>query len=211
MRADAVRNKRRILAAAERLLAERGLAVTLDDIAAAADVGVGTVYRRYSNKRELITELFVVYLDDLADTTEAAADDPDPWHGLAHFLEYTCDTVAGNRAFATAMTELQDGATLFEGHRARFLSAVEVLLQRAKAAGTVRPQVELADILAVIGMVHAIAVWTGSVDPDNWRRYLAFLLNGLRTAAAAELPLLPPPLTVRQLDQARAVLVERRK
>lgn len=119
--------------------------------------------------------------------------------------------VAGNRGFATIMTELQDGATLFEEHRGRLLPAVEALLRRGKTAGSVRPEVELADVLAVIGMVHAMTVWTGPVDPDNWRRYLIFLLNGIRTATEPELPLTTPALTEEQMNEARVALVRRRK
>ncbi|WP_327099061.1 TetR/AcrR family transcriptional regulator [Nocardia vinacea] len=211
MRADAVRNHRRILDAAAQLLAERGLEVTLDDIAAAADIGVGTVYRRYPNKRALVIELFVAQLDEIVDTAEAAVLDPNPWYGLTRFVELTCEMVAGNRGFATVMTELQDGAILFEEHRERLLPAVEALLRRGKAAGSVRPEVELADVLAVIGMVHAIAAWTGPVDPDNWRRYLIFLLNGIRTATEPELPLTTPALTEEQMNEARVALVRRRK
>lgn len=94
------------------------------------------------------------HLDDLTHTAESAARDPDPWRGLARFLELTCETVAGNRGFATAMTELQYGATPFEEHRAKLLLAVEVLLQRSKAAGAVRPEVELGEFALGIGFVR---------------------------------------------------------
>lgn len=209
-RADAARNSTRILAAAEALLAERGLDVTLDDVAAAAGVGVGTVYRRFANKRELVSAVFDSFLAEMSDAIAAAAADPDPWHGLTSFLEQTCGNVAGHRGFATAMSELQDGATIFEEHREQLIPELESLLVRAKAAGALRPEVAVADVLAFIGMVHSIAVITEPVDPDNWRRYLAFLVNGMRSASEPELPLWPPPLTVAQVDQARAAAVRRK-
>ena len=87
LRRDAQRNRERILDAARELFAERGVAVTLDDIAKRAGVGVGTVYRRYSNKDALLDELFEEGIDELAASAEALLASRDAWDALIRFLE----------------------------------------------------------------------------------------------------------------------------
>src|SRR3954465_10165285 len=87
LRADAARNRERLLAAARDLFAQRGLDVTLNDIAHHAGVGVGTAYRRFANKEEVIDALFEQRLDQVADVATQALDDPDAWQGLTTFLE----------------------------------------------------------------------------------------------------------------------------
>src|SRR5947209_17258288 len=87
LRRDAARNRERLLAAASELFAERGLNVTLNDIAHHAGVGVGTAYRRFANKEEVIDALFEQRLESLAGVAHEALDDPDAWRGLVMFLE----------------------------------------------------------------------------------------------------------------------------
>src|SRR5215212_11501130 len=87
LRRDAQRNRERILAAARALFAERGVDATLDDVAARAGVGVGTVYRRYPNKDALLDELFEERIGELAALAEASRTAADPWTALVHFLE----------------------------------------------------------------------------------------------------------------------------
>src|SRR4051794_3166661 len=86
LRKDAALNRDRLLAAASELFAERGLDVTLNDIAHRAGVGVGTAYRRFANKEEVIEALFEERLQQVADLAHQALDDLDPWHGLVTFL-----------------------------------------------------------------------------------------------------------------------------
>src|SRR5438270_14072558 len=87
LRKDAAQNRERLLAAAAELFAERGLDVTLNDIAHHAGLGVGTAYRRFANKEQVIDALFEERLRDVADVATEALHDPDPWHGLITFLE----------------------------------------------------------------------------------------------------------------------------
>ena len=87
LRRDAVRNRDRLLAAARELFAEEGFEVTLDDIARHAGVGVGTAYRRFANKDELLDALFAEQTVELAAAAATGLTDPDPWHGLVGYLE----------------------------------------------------------------------------------------------------------------------------
>src|ERR1700712_4143530 len=86
LRKDAERNRERLLAAARELFATRGLGVTLNDIAHHAGVGVGTAYRRFANKEEVIDALFEQRLAAVADVAQEALDDPDAWNGLVAFI-----------------------------------------------------------------------------------------------------------------------------
>src|SRR3954468_22325949 len=97
MRRDAAANRERLLAAAGELFAERGLAVTLNDIAHHAGVGVGTAYRRFANKEEVIDALFEQRLQEVAAVAQESLQDPDPWNGLVSFLERSLDMQFGDR------------------------------------------------------------------------------------------------------------------
>src|SRR5207248_4027407 len=97
LRADAERNRQRILDAARELFADRGLGVTLNDIAHHAGVGVGTVYRRFPDKKQLIDGLFEQRLEDLVALMDLAVSDPDPWRGLSGFLEHALELQAADR------------------------------------------------------------------------------------------------------------------
>src|ERR671921_857965 len=97
LRKDAARNRERLLAAAAELFAERGLNVTLNDIAHRAGVGVGTAYRRFANKDEVIDALFEQRLEGVIAVAEDALRDPDPWRGLVTFLARSLEMQFGDR------------------------------------------------------------------------------------------------------------------
>src|SRR5215469_17367419 len=88
LRADAERNRRRILRAAAEVFTERGLQATLDDVARRAGVGVGTVYRRFPDKESLVGQLFLNQIEALAGAAEKACEAADPWAGFLSYLEY---------------------------------------------------------------------------------------------------------------------------
>src|SRR3954447_2696759 len=87
LRKDAERNRVRIMGAAAELFAERGLGVSLDDVARHAGVGVGTVYRRFPDKELLIDALFEERIESMCGIAAAALDIPDPWDGFVYFFE----------------------------------------------------------------------------------------------------------------------------
>src|SRR5246127_3821692 len=95
LRRDAERNRRRILAAAA-VFTERGLDATLDEVARAAGVGIGTVYRRFPDKEALVSELFRDRVDALVTAAEESCTAPDPWQGLVTYLEFVAAAMAGD-------------------------------------------------------------------------------------------------------------------
>src|SRR6201996_6009941 len=97
LRRDAERNRQRILAAAAEVFTEHGLDATLDEVARAAGVGVGTVYRRFPDKESLVAALFRERIDALVEVAEQACAAPDPWQGLVSYLEHIAATMAGDQ------------------------------------------------------------------------------------------------------------------
>lgn len=180
LRRDAERNRRRILDAARELFAERGLAVTLNDIAHHAGVGVGTVYRRFPDKTRLIDELFEEQIGEMVALMEEAVEDPDPWHGLTSFLTRNLEFQARDRALREIVLGSAEGARRLESIRARMMPLGSRLLQRAKDAGALRPDVATGDIPILLLMLTTVIDSAMDVEPELWRRYLEVVIQGLR-------------------------------
>src|SRR5919204_6811010 len=142
LRKDAERNRRRILDAARDLFAERGLAVTLNDIAHHAGVGVGTVYRRFPDKAQLIDGLFEQRLEEIGELLQAAARDPDPWRGLTGFLERTLALQAADRGLKELLLGAPGAWERVAQTRAQLRTHATELVARARAAGKLRPDCE---------------------------------------------------------------------
>lgn len=202
LRADAERNQRLILATAHRLLADRAFDFTLDDVAAAAGIGVGTVYRRFANKRALIERIFEQYLHEIAEAAETAANCPNPWYGLVRFMRFVGQRATDSRGFGQMAVEIREGTTLLEYFRNSVDPPLARLLERAKLAGDVRSDVAVTDLFAVIAMLDPVAAFTKPVDRDVWERYLMFALDGMRPVDRNSSALAPAALTDEQVDFA---------
>jgi AcrR family transcriptional regulator len=202
LRADAARNRLRILAAAADAFAEGGLAVTMDEIARRAGVGVGTVYRRFPDKELLIEALFEQRIDELVALAEAARDDPDPFAGLVRFFETFLAVQAADRGLKEVVLGTARGAGRAARARERIGPIVDHLLARACEAGDVRPDVAASDLALIQFMLGAVIDFTHDVAPETWRRILAIVLDGLRPRRDAPTPLPAPALDEPELDRA---------
>src|SRR3954449_13191988 len=143
LRRDAERNRRRILDAAARVFAARGLGASLDDIAEEAEVGIGTVYRRFPNKEALIDALFDDQLESIIAVAEAGLAIEDPWEGLEYFLRVAVERQAANRGLKELILGARMGnqtGCAADGRR-RIEPLVRRLVERAKAGGCVRDDV----------------------------------------------------------------------
>src|SRR5581483_6689826 len=138
LRKDAERNRQRILDAARELFMERGLGVTLNDIAHHAGVGVGTVYRRFPDKDQLVDVLFEERLAEMVAMMEAALAEPDPWDGVAGFLEGALALQARDRGLKDLMLGSPDGLERVARFRAQLMPLGVRLIQRAIDAGALR-------------------------------------------------------------------------
>ncbi|MFE2999071.1 MarR family transcriptional regulator [Nocardia sp. NPDC059246] len=185
-RADAAQNFERILAASHRLLDTRAFNVTLDEIAAAASVGVGTVYRRFANKRELTYLVVQQYLEELAAQAEKAEQHSDPWQGLSDYVRYVGERIANSVGFGRMGDEIPIGTEQYMFGLDRVEAPLERLLARAKATGQVKENVELIDLRTVFTAIGPVATVFRTVDPNHWRRYLSFALQDIQNDPCRE-------------------------
>lgn len=202
LRKDAAINRERLLDAASELFAQRGLDVTLNDIAHHAGVGVATAYRRFANKEEVIDALFEQRLQDVAAVARDALDDPDAWHGLVTFLERSLEMQFGDRGLTQIMNSPSLGNARVADARDRIAPLIEALVERAKQSGAVRPDLDQTDLIFVQLGLSAIIDSSRTVEPDLYRRYLDIFLDGIRTEPRTFTDLAVPALTANQTHMA---------
>ena len=197
LRRDAERNRQRILAAAAELFTERGLDATLDDVARAAGVGIGTVYRRFPDKETLVSELFRDRIDALVTVAEQACAVPDPWRGLVTFIEFVASAMAGDSGLRQLMMFGTYDRDQVCYARDRMRPVISRLVERAQVSGDLRPDFSATDVKMIAFMLGSIAEYAASVTPEIWRRYLVMLIDGLRPArdGVTELPVSAPSVT----------------
>ena len=194
LRRDAERNRQRILAAAAAVFTERGLDSTLDEVARAAGVGIGTVYRRFPDKDSLISELFRDRIDALVTVAEDACTAPDPWQGLVAYLEFAAAAMAGDLGLRQLMMFAPYDRDRVCYARDRMRPVLTRLVERAQASGDLRKDFQATDVKMIAFMLASLAEYAAPVAPEVWRRYLAMLVDGLRPARAgvSELPVPAP-------------------
>src|SRR5919199_5106778 len=202
LRKDAARNRERLLAAARELFAEHGLDVTLNDIAHHAGVGVGTAYRRFANKEEVIDALFEQRLQEVAEVAQRALDDPDAWNGLLTFLERALHMRHGDRGLNEIMNNRLLGEVRVAEARDRIAPIITELVEKAKRQGVVRPDLDQTDLIFIQLALSAIIETTRDVAPDLYRRYLTLFLDGIRTDRATFTPFPAPPLNAADTHRA---------
>jgi AcrR family transcriptional regulator len=194
LRRDAERNRQRILKAASEVFTERGLDVTLDEVARQAGVGVGTVYRRFRTKEDLVEALFVDRIEEVAALAEEAAKAPDPWSGLACFMEQAATKLAGDLGLRQLMMFATYGGDKIWYARQRNAPLVTRLVERAQAAGQLRSDLRPTDIPFLLFVLTEAAQFARQVSPEIWRRYLTLVLDGLRPEREGVSPLPVPAM-----------------
>ncbi|GLY28565.1 TetR family transcriptional regulator [Kineosporia sp. NBRC 101731] len=179
LRKDAERNRQRILQAARTLVAQHGLGVSHDQLAEAADVAVGTVYRRFPDKDSLLEALFAEEMDQVMSIARAALENPDPWRGLVSFVTQSLELQAGNRGLKEFLMHnvTSDAMTAC---RADLMPLLDRIVERAREAGVVRPEVTTYDLGMIPLMLGPVMDGCRAVQPDLWRRPLEIVLEGLR-------------------------------
>jgi AcrR family transcriptional regulator len=179
LRADAARNRQRLIDAAAEVFAARGLDATLDDIARHAGVNVATAYRHFANKHELAHEFLAQCVDKAVAIAEEAAAERDPWIGLTRFLERSLDMIASNRALVDVLSRAY-GAEHFTEMLQRSSVPLGQLLARGQAAGVVRADVAVTDFPPILEMLSSVCGHGQADLPDLPHRYIGLILAGLR-------------------------------
>ncbi len=201
LRVDAQRNLARILEAAREVFAEEGIDAPIVEIAARAGVGVGTIFRRFPNKDELIVALLEQRGTQLLEAADAALASDDPGLAFRRLVEEGVASQISDRGLCDAI-----GTDLLarEEVRSQFdlvHSKLAAVLRKAQEAGAVRLDATAEDLLFVVhGVAHA-GLLLEDTAPGAWRRHLGLALDGLRPEAATPLP--RKPITRRQFQAAR--------
>jgi AcrR family transcriptional regulator len=179
-RADARRNYEKLLTAAGDAFTENGTATSLEEIARRADVGIGTLYRHFPTRQDLLE---AVYIDEVEEMSRKANDlvDLEPWDALATWLRQFVRFAATKRALADEMMNTIDAeAPVFLGCRTAITAAGDMLLQRAQDAGVARKDTNFTDVGRMVAGIASIR----TADPGQIDRILDMALDGLRRTTA---------------------------
>ena len=199
LRSDARRNREQLVASAHELFAASGLDVSVEEITRHAGVGMGTLYRHFPTKEDLIDAVLEDAFAGLLDAAREAAEAEDAWAGLTGFLERALAEHVGNRGLKDIIAMRAHGRARTEALRERIRPLLRSLIERAQAQGSLRADFAPEDLPLVFWSADRVNEATAGVSPGFWRRYLALLLDGLRAEAATPLP--HPPLTRVQLNR----------
>ncbi|QJS13986.1 TetR/AcrR family transcriptional regulator [Streptomyces argyrophyllae] len=187
LRKDAARNWAQIVAVA-RVLVDEGTPLQLNDVARRAGLGVGTVYRHFATPEALLETVATPCLEALAAHGEQALADTDPWRALEQFLIRTVEAQVTDASLSPVTAAATDALPRTTELKRSLRSAGATLLDRARDAGAVRPDLAAADLVPLMcGIAHAVNVHDGPPADrvDTAHRYLATLLSGLRAAPNA--------------------------
>ena len=178
LRADAERNRRLIMTTADRLFAQRGATVPLNEIAREAGLGVGTVYRRFPDLQSLVDALFTERFTMFLHLATTAAEQPDPARALRQYLLAAAQWRSEDRALEVVLANASVDTNPVARTRDQLGRLVDGLAERAVTAGAVRKDFVSADVYAFLNMIGAVADRTHEVAPHAWRRYAEVLMVG---------------------------------
>jgi AcrR family transcriptional regulator len=198
-RSDAARNRERLVSAARELFASAGVDVPARTVASHAGLGVGTLYRHFPAREDLVDAVLEEAFEELISIAEAALAEPDPWRGFARFVEEALDLHARNRGLKDVVATQRHGRERVEALRRRIRPLVARLVARAQEDGALRADFTPQDVSLLFWASDGAIELAGDVAPEIWRRQLGFLLDGLRVGAATPLP--HGPLTEAQLKR----------
>ena len=201
LRRDAERNRHRIVEAARNAFAADGIDVSVEEIARRAGVGMGTLYRRFPTKGDLVDAVLEDAFAEVCQAARSALDVDDAWAGFTTFLEQVFELHVRNRGLKDVIASGQHDLRRLEALRAQMRPLVSEIVARAQAQGTLRADFAAEDVPMLFWTGGRVAEVTSDVAPDLWRRYLGFVLDGLRADAATPLP--AGPLTRAQLDRVQ--------
>lgn len=198
LRADAARNRDKLLVAAAQVFGERGLDAPLEEIARRARVSIGTLYNHFPTRETFFDAIFPERLAALDRIAAAALEDPDPWNGFAGFLEGLFALQAQDHGLNDALAlRFPVSPEVTEACHRGFQHAARIIA-RAKESGQLRADFDPRDLATVIWAMSQVIRESMDVAPEAWRRCLAFFLDGLRAGAAH--PIAVPPLTETELS-----------
>jgi AcrR family transcriptional regulator len=201
VRKDVARNRALLIAAADEVFTERGVDATLDDIARHAGVGVATAYRHFENKHALLAAMFEDRLNKILQMMTDADALPDPREAF-EALVYGLSAMQSQDRGMREVLRTDHGIDKVSAMRERAQPIAMRIFERARAAGILRPELEITDVPMVMWMTGAISDHAGPVSPDLWRRYLDFMLDGMLAESVPRRTISVPALDQSQIETA---------
>jgi AcrR family transcriptional regulator len=187
LRADARRNREAVIAAAKKLFADQGLDAQMPDVAKAAKVGVGTVYRHFPTKEDLIAALAAERFERLAEKAREGIEAEDPWEGLCDLIRFSAQIQADDRGLCEVMgsrPEVMNDSAVAVG-----LDALcDKLVKRAQRSGDLRKDLAWEDIPMIacgVGRMTQVDMGPGT---GRWPRLVEIVIDGLRAPGSSKLP-----------------------
>ncbi|WP_041684736.1 TetR/AcrR family transcriptional regulator [Renibacterium salmoninarum] len=208
-RKDSAANRLKLVAAAQKLFAERGLNVTLDEVARKAGVGTGTAYRHFANKSELAAVVLAGATQAIADDAQAALAAADPWQGLVQFFSATAARQAADRGLYESLSRQGDDKLQSEIWPGVFRAVAE-LFEVVQASEQIRADAVPEDVAAILVMLGPAVDMSREAGTELWRRYLSLLLAGLRNPDSPVQMLSGPiPLPEQRMALIQAGMIRR--
>jgi AcrR family transcriptional regulator len=187
LRADARRNREAVLAAAKKLFADQGLEAQMPDVAKAAKVGVGTVYRHFPTKDDLIAALVAERFERLAQKAREVLEADDPWEGFADFIRFSAQIQADDRGLCDVMGSRSD-LMVAAAEAAGLAELSDELVKRVQDSGGLRADLAWQDIPMIACGLGRITQPTMGPATGRWPRLVEIILDGLRAPGSAKLP-----------------------
>jgi AcrR family transcriptional regulator len=187
LRADARRNREAVIAAAKKLFADEGLDAQMPDVAKAAKVGVGTVYRHFPTKKDLIAALAAERFERLAEKAREGIEAEDPWDGLCDFIRFAAQIQADDRGLCEVMgsrPEVMDASAFAVG----LDQLCDKLVKRAQRSGELRRDLNWEDIPMIACGLGRITQATAGPATGRWPRLVEIIIDGLRAPGSSKLP-----------------------
>jgi AcrR family transcriptional regulator len=187
LRADARRNREAIVAAARQLFRDQGLEAQMPDVARTAGVGVGTVYRHFATKDELIAAMVADHFERLAEKMQEGIEGDDPWNGFCEFIRFAARIQADDRGLCEVMAsrpELMDASARHAG----LPELCDELIKRAQRSGNLRRDLAWEDVPMIVCGFGPITQATVGPAVGRWPRLVEIVLDGLRAPGGRKLP-----------------------
>jgi AcrR family transcriptional regulator len=194
LRADARRNREAVLAAARERLAVNGLDGPIEDIARAAGVGVGTVYRHFPSKGDLVAALVRDRFERLAERSAQALAEDDPWEAFCDLMRFSAELQIRDRALSQFIAQ-QPELGYHEAVESGVADLTAQLIEKAQEAGGMRKDAVVEDVPTLVCGLGAVTAGAAGTMPElNWERYVEIMLDGLRAPGFNKLP--PPRASI---------------
>lgn len=208
LRRDARESRDKLIAAAQAEFAAHGVDASLEKIARDAGVAIGTLYRHFPTRLDLLMAALRTRLQEFLDGAASALETVDPWERLVRYLENLFAMQAGDRGFNDFLSRRFPGNAETEHIHDLMCSQIETVLAGAQEAGAARPDITQADVVNLIWSNGRIIDATTAKAPAAWRRQLYLMLDAYRAERAHPIPV--PPMTDAQLYDAMVQLSEAR-